>query len=81
METLSLKDIRDIYSGKYVAFKLQNQRRIFLGKIMMLLYNSANREVTTPCCLDFDIIENFNESKIVERCKKLLPTLSLHTTS
>ena len=57
----SLLAIRDNFSGNVVRFTLKNEKRYFTGKIMMLLYHTSNGEVTTPFCLDFDIIENMAE--------------------
>jgi hypothetical protein len=61
MESLTLSYIRDNFSGGYVKFKLKENSKIYFGKIMMLIYNTVNRKVTTPFCLDFDIIKNPGE--------------------
>lgn len=58
MQGLSLLEIRDKYSGSIVRFKLKDKPTIYHGKIMMLIYNTHNRKVKTPCCLDFDTMEN-----------------------
>jgi len=57
----TIKNIRDTYSGKDVRFKLKNRNDTFFGKIMALQYYISNREVKSPFCLHFDIIEDLNE--------------------
>jgi hypothetical protein len=64
MQTLS--DIMNNYSGRYVQFTLRD-KKVFHGKIMMLLYNTVNREVSTPFCLDFDVIDDMGKFKEDEK--------------
>jgi len=75
MNQLTLKEVMNRFSGNLVRFSLQGQHNEFYGRMMALVYDTYNLEVTIPAYLSFDVVDNMEQLRQGPFCK--FKTLSI----